>query len=101
MRKSNYTEIKYYPVIDCDTAGEVKVPMIAALNLDDVRSNHKLWLQEIVPNTFRLCSNDAGLERLDAPFVVNCPLCGDKLHMIAEGTSKNKHGLYVCRICKH
>lgn len=98
MRRSGYTEIKYYPIVECDEG--VMVPMMVAHNLNDLRSNHKLWLQEVVPNTFRLCSNEAGLECLDNPFTINCPLCGDELQMIAEGTSKNKHGLYVCRSCK-
>lgn len=100
MRRSNYSEIKYYPIIECDSDGGVKVPMMATLNVEDVKRNHKLWLQEVVPNTFRLCSTDEGTERLKNVFVVNCPLCGDELQMIAEGTSKNKHGLYVCRSCK-
>ena len=64
MRRSNYSEIKYYPIIECDSDGGVKVPMMVALNLEDVKRNHKLWLQEVVPNTFRLCSTDVGTERV-------------------------------------
>lgn len=100
MRRTNYSEIKYYPIIDCDSDGGVKVHMMATLNAEDVKRNHKLWLQEVVPNTFCLCSTDEGAERLKDSFTVNCPLYGDELQMIAEGTSKNKRALYVCRSCK-
>ena len=93
-------DIKYYPVIDCDSDGSYKVPMIPADNEDTVRKTHSLWLKEIVPFSFRLCSTDEGAERLKNPFTLKCPVCGQAMRMVAGAIDEHKHGLYVCDACR-
>ena len=47
-------EIKYYPLIDCDSAGTEKTPMFFSDDEDTVRQSHEMYLQEIVPQYYRL-----------------------------------------------
>ena len=93
-------EIRYYPVIDCDSDGTKKVPMMFTGDGNTVKANHSLWLMEIVPHSFRLCSTEAGLARLNAPFTISCPRCGKDLRMVAGEVSEHRHGLYVCDACR-
>lgn len=53
------TEIKYYPVIDCDTEGTEKVAMIPAPNSTAVQAQSEMWLEEMLPHYFRLCTQTA------------------------------------------
>ena len=39
-------EIKYYPLIDCDSAGTEKTPMFFSDDEDTVRQSHEMYLQE-------------------------------------------------------
>ena len=49
-------EIKYYPLIDCDSAGKEKTPLFFSDDEATVRQSHKMYLQEIIPQFYRLCS---------------------------------------------
>ena len=44
------TDIKYYPLIDCDTEGTEKVAMIPAPNSAAVQAQSKMWLEEMIPH---------------------------------------------------
>lgn len=92
--------IRYYPLIEGASDGTLKVPMLMAADEDMAKRGHDLWLMEIVPYCFRLCSTEEGLGQLRTDFTVNCPMCGKTLTQIAGGTSRYRHGLYVCNRCK-
>jgi len=93
------TEVKYYPVIDCDCDGTAKAPMIPALSEDTIKRNHSVWLEEIVPHRFRLYSTEDGAGRLKGSFTIRCPYCNSELTQIGERINNTKHGLYVCSSC--
>lgn len=92
--------IKYYPLIDADAEGKRKKPMMPTYDEETIHRAHALWLQEFVPNSFRLCSNERGLKRISVPFVISCPHCGKDLQKWTDGTKKHEHGLYVCGTCR-
>ena len=91
------TDIKYYPLIDCDTEGTEKVAMIPTPNGNAVKSRSKMWLEEMIPHHFRLytkntrCSADT--------FHIRCPRCGTALKRIGGAIDATKRGLYVCSAC--
>ena len=90
------TEIRYYPLVDRDTAGTEKVAMFPTLNQDTVIAQSKMWLEEMVPNYFRLYTR-SGISTNGITF--HCPRCGKALRAISEPINETKQGLYICSNC--
>ena len=90
------TDIRYYPLIDRDLEGTEKMAMIPTLKGSIVKAQSGMWLEEMIPNLFRLCTN----KRSSAGTVnIHCPRCGMVLKRISAGINETKHGLYVCSAC--
>ena len=84
------TEIKYYPLIDCDSDGTEKMAMFPSLDRDTIMAQSKLWLEEMVPSYFRLCArpgNSAG------GVTIHCPRCGNPLKAISEPSKRTQKGI--------
>lgn len=90
------TDILYYPLIDCDTEGTEKVALFPTLNRDTIMAQSKMWLEEIVPNYFRLYTR-SGIST--NAITIRCPRCGKHLRAISEPINETKQGLYVCGNC--
>ena len=90
------TEIKYYPLIDCDTEGTEKVAMIPAPNATAIRMQSKMWLEEMIPHHFRLYNQNSSSADT---FNILCPRCGAALKRIGGAINETKRGLYVCSVC--
>ena len=91
------TEIKYYPLIDCDTDGAEKVAMIPVTNEAAIRSQSEMWLEEMIPPYFRLCIRNSNPS--PDTFHIRCPRCGTVLKCISKHINENRRGLYVCSAC--
>jgi hypothetical protein len=91
------TDIKYYPLIDCDTEGTEKVAMIPAPTATAIRMQSKMWLEEMLPQYFRLCTQSSN--RSVDTFNIRCPRCGTALKRISGEINETKRGLYVCSAC--
>ena len=89
-------EIRYYPLIDCDTEGTEKVAMIPTLNGNAVKAHSRMWLEEMIPHHFRLHTQNSSSA---ASFNIRCPRCGTVLNRISGSINETKHGLYVCSAC--
>lgn len=90
------TEIRYYPLIDCDTEGTEKVAMIPTPNGNTVKAQSEMWLEEMIPHHFRLYTkNSTSADN----FNIRCPRCGTALKRISGAINETKHGLYVCSAC--
>lgn len=90
------TEIRYYPLIDCDTEGTEKVAMIPTPNGNTVKAQSEMWLEEMIPHHFRLYTKN----RSSADnFNIRCPRCGTALKRISGVINETKRGLYVCYAC--
>ena len=48
------TDIKYYPLIDCETDGTEKMPMFPVTDSKSIKAQSHLWLEEVVPHYYRL-----------------------------------------------
>ncbi len=90
------SEILYYPLIDCDTDGTEKVAMIPTTDLNTVKAQSGLWLEEVVPRYYRLHAKN---HRPANAFNIRCPLCGKPLKCISGDITETKLGLYVCSSC--
>ena len=90
------TDIKYYPLIDSDTEGTEKVAMIPTPNGNTVKSRSRMWLEEMIPHYFRLCTKNSSSADT---FNIRCPRCGTALKRISSGINETKRGLYVCSAC--
>ena len=88
------TEIKYYPLIDCDTDGAEKVAMIPVTNEAAIRSQSEMWLEEMIPHYFRLCiqSSNPSADACN----IRCPRCGTVLKRISRDINETRRSLYVC-----
>lgn len=91
------TEIRYYPLIDCDTEGTEKVAMIPTPNGSTVQAQSEMWLEEMIPHYFRLCAQNNN--RSTNTFNIRCPRCGKPLNRIGRNINQTKRGLYVCDSC--
>ena len=92
-------ETKYYPVIDCDSEGKEKAALFPVYNRDTVSRNHSLWLEEMIPHHFRLCSKNAFEPRVKGSFTIHCPVCNKPLKLIGSATDNTRRGLYECSFC--
>ena len=90
------TDILYYPLIDCDTEGTEKVALFPTLDRGTIMAQSKMWLEEIVPNYFRLHIR-SGIST--NAITIRCPRCGKALRQISEPINETKQGLYVCGNC--
>ena len=90
------TEIRYYPLIDCDSDGTEKVAMIPTPNGITVKAQSNMWLEEMVPHHFRLYSQNSNSAD---NFNIRCPRCGTALKRISGVINETKRGLYVCYAC--
>ena len=89
-------DVKYYPVIDCDSEGtEKKVALFPVYNRDTVSANHNVWLEEMIPHHFRLCTKNTKEPRTKGAFTLHCPACNSSLRLIGEATDNKKIGA-VC-----
>ena len=91
------TEILYYPLIGCDTEGTAKAAMIPTPHEDTVRAQAGMWLEEMIPYHFRLCSQNSNLSA--DTICIRCPRCGKALKRIGADINETRHGLYVCSDC--
>lgn len=91
--------IRYYPLIRIDTEGTDCTAMTPTDSERTVREHHSLWLEEVVPNYFRLGARD----RLSVSAVnslrVHCPKCGAALKTITVVTEERTLPLYACDNC--
>ena len=92
-------EIKYYPLIDCDSIGAEKTPMFFSDDEDTVRQSHEMYLQEIVPQYYRLCSVGGLSAASSKTYIIHCPLCGKGMTPISAPVDKYHLALYCCRNC--
>ena len=93
-------EIKYYPLIDCDSIGTEKTPMFFSDDEDTVRQSHEMYLQEIVPQYYRLCSVGGISVASAKTYTIHCPLCGKGMTPISSRVVEHRLALYYCRNCK-
>ncbi|MDY6212370.1 hypothetical protein [Hornefia butyriciproducens] len=92
-------DIKYHPLIDCDSDGTEKVPMFFCTDEKTIRQEHKMYLEEIIPEYYRLRSVK-GMSASDAEkLIIHCPCCGKAMTAIVKARDNHNLGLYNCPEC--
>ena len=92
-------ELRYYPLISMDTDGREKQPMFPTTDRAAVTRANKLWLTEMIPNYFRLCSAEKLNYKKVAAFRVHCPKCGKPLKALTTIARNASLPLYACNAC--
>ena len=90
------TEIRYYPLINCDTEGTEKMAMFPTTDSETIVAQSRMWLEEMVPNYFRLYTRSGFSTN---GITIHCPRCGKALRAISGPINETKQGLYVCGNC--
>lgn len=93
-------DIRYHPLIDRNSEGTDKVPMFFSENETAVRKAHDLYLEEIVPKHYRLCSVSGTSSESAKDFTIRCPYCGKAMIQIANARNTHRLGLYNCPDCR-
>lgn len=91
------TDIKYYPLIDCDADGTEKMPMFPVMDSKSIKAQSHLWLEEVVPRYYRLHAE--ANHRPAATVSIRCPLCGKIMRCISGDINETKLELYTCSSC--
>ena len=100
------TEIRYYPLIDCDSEGTEKVAMIPTPNGNTVKSQSRMWLEEMVPHHFRLYTQPLILYRISATADAgshrwvkcrSCPVCCFAQTAVRNCTKSEPEGGHMSR----
>ena len=92
-------EIKYYPLIDCDSAGKEKTPLFFSDDEATVRQSHEMYLQEIVPQFYRLCSVTRVSHAHAKAYTIHCPQSGQGMTPISQPVDYYHQALYSCLNC--
>lgn len=92
-------DIKYHPLVDRDTEEMDKVPMFFSGSEATIRENHDMYLEEMVPKHYRLCSVNGTAPKIADGFTIHCPYCGKAMRCIAKSDDIHRLGLYNCPDC--
>jgi len=95
-------QIKYHPLVSCDTVGNEKVPMFCHTDENIVREKNDMYLSEFIPGYYRLKSKKPQNKKTVSKLVLHCPKCGSVLKAFSRQFSPDRLPLYICSHCnKH
>ena len=94
----NMCDIKYYPLVDCDTDGTDKIAMFVSTDKEMIESVHSMYLAEVVPHFYRLYCNDTK-RKFKSESTVRCPKCGSAMLQVGSPLNEKKLGVYTCKKC--
>lgn len=91
--------IKYHPLVNANSDSKEKIPMFMGTDELAVAKHHKLYLEEIIPYRYRLCSSDCLSAEETAEYTIHCPYCDTTLRAISTQADGTRHALYECPKC--
>ena len=91
---------RYYPVIDCDSEGSVKAALFPCYSERTVRNHHRLWLEESIPDQYRLVCKVPGESRMKKDSTIRCPKCNTDMKLAVPSANDYKLGVYICPVCR-
>lgn len=94
-------DVHFFPLIDADGDGSMRVPMFSAASEEVVKAHHRFYLMEIVPTYYRLMSTKRLSKSHKDTAIIRCPKCGHAMKVVAAPLDENKRGLYKCPQCKN
>ena len=90
---------KYYPLIDCTSEGNEKVPMFFTHNFSDAIGSGFL-LGSNQRNRYRLIARESHTPDQYRQFNIRCPMCGKAMDIIAPHENNHALALYACAECE-
>lgn len=90
---------RIYPVVDCSTDGEDKVPMFFHTDRDAVSNRHRFYMEEVMPHYYRLYSRGVTSQAESNSFRIRCPHCGSVMATVNRPQDDHKLSLYTCDRC--
>ena len=95
-------QIKYHPLVSCDTKGFEKMPMFCHTDEGIIREKNDMYLSEFIPGYYRLKSKKPQNKKTVSKLVLHCPKCGSVLKAFSRQFSPDRLPLYTCSHCnKH
>jgi hypothetical protein len=91
-------QIKYHPLIG-DAEDADKIPMFSTPSEAAVKGKHSLYLEEILPNCYRLHAKAAHSRDDYKEYRIHCPSCGAVMSIIASHIDNYTLALYSCFEC--
>lgn len=93
-------DIRYHPLVDCDSEGTEKIPMFPTGDEDTVRKICGIYLREVIPKYYRLCAVRSISDETAQSYTIHCPYCGRAMTQISPPGDNRRLGLYCCPDCK-
>ena len=93
-------EIKYHPLVDGDSSGEERIPMFFTTDQKTVRNTASEYLEEMIPDYYRLFSVNGTSAKTAKAYNIHCPICGNTMKAISSIVDEHRLSLYCCPICK-
>ena len=91
---------RYYPVIDCDSEGSVKAALFPCYSERTIRNHHRLWLEESIPDQYRLVCKVPGESRAKKDSTIRCPKCNTDMKLAVPSADSCRLGVYICPVCR-
>ncbi len=93
------TDIKYHPLVDTNMAGTDKTPMFGNTDYGCVNDHHDLYLEEFIPNRYRLHARQPHSMTDYLRYTIHCPYCGAVMDSIAPHLDRHTLAVYTCKNC--
>lgn len=91
---------KYYPLVDMDSTGTIKVPMFPANDYKKALRKSNFALGEVARNHYRLIAVTPHAMRDYLSYDIRCPKCGTTMDIIAPHEGEYVLAEYTCENCQ-
>ena len=91
---------KYYPLIDMDTTGTIKVPMFPAYDYKTALRTSNFALGEVSSHHYRLIAVTPHAMREYLSYDIRCPKCGATMDMTEPHEGEYVLAEYTCENCQ-
>ena len=94
------TDILFHPLVNRDTDGKDKSPLFCAPDREKVARTSALYLEELVPQRYRLIAREEHTVQQAGAYTIHCPSCGAAMRAISRPVDKHRLSLYECPECR-
>ena len=91
---------RYYPLVDMDSTGTIKVPMFPANDYKTALRKSNFSLGEVAHNRYRLIAVTPHAMRDYLSYDSRCPKCGTTMDIIAPHEGEYVLAEYTCENCQ-
>ena len=92
--------LRYFPLVSIDREGKDLQAMTPTYDDLAIKAHFRLWLTEIVPDTYRLEVTEMPPASVVDAYRIRCPKCGATLKIINRAPFDIPLPLYACDRCR-